>query len=71
MKYSWWSPKASLIFIVSTFVALSLYQSNFESAVVKAHKTIADDEDEMAGEEGSMPGDAIIDDMGEEVQENG
>lgn len=67
----------SLIFIAFTFVALSLLAPNFDDFQVQAHKTIADDEDEMegaAGEEAGMPrypGEAMIDDMGEVVEENG
>lgn len=66
--------RVPLIFIVSTFVALVLFNPCFNEQGVSAHKTIADDEDEMEGmpaEEGTISGDAIIDDMGEVVEENG
>ena len=47
----------------------------FANFVALAHKTIPDDEDEMEGqmraEEGNLAGEAIIDDMGEVVEENG
>ncbi len=69
-------PKAPVLTIVYLLLALCItFQDGANIVMVQAHKTISDDEDEMEvmpnGEESGMhAGDAIVDDMGEAVEEN-
>lgn len=66
-----WSLRAPLFFIVSVFVALSILEPNMDPVIgVHGHKTIADDDEETEGVQiDAGAGDAMVDDMGEGVND--